>query len=90
MLKFFSQYIHPSSTTRAKVSIHLIAQASTSNSVAAKDTVAKETREEQDNSRKKPPLKVKDVRAWKANLQLSAAAVPVKRLSEFEESKSKL
>lgn len=35
------------------------------------------------------PVKIEDVKAWKASLQLSAAATPVKSLSEFEEIESK-
>lgn len=31
------------------------------------------------------PIKVENVKAWKAGLQLSAAATPVRGLSEFEE-----
>ncbi|KAF1937421.1 putative metalloprotease [Clathrospora elynae] len=79
ILDFFNQYIHPSSSSRAKVSVHLIAQASTGASAAAEDsTVAEENpnasalRAEQDvvvNEREplvsiaKIPVKVKDVKA---------------------------
>lgn len=35
-------------------------------------------------SSKQVPDQIKDVRAWKASLQLAAAAMPVKDLSEFK------
>jgi insulysin len=102
ILEFFNQYIHPASPTRAKLSVHLIAQASTGASAAAEDrAVAEENpnapamHADQDavvvNQRKplvciaKIPIKVKDVKAWKASLHLSAAATPVKDLSEFKD-----
>lgn len=106
LLEFFNQYIHPFSSTRAKVSVHLIAQASTGASAAVEDSAAAEEnsdasalRAEQDvvavNGREPSvssamiPVKIEDVKAWKASLQLSAAATPVKSLSEFEEIGSK-
>ena len=106
ILEFFNQYIHPSSPTRAKLSVHLIAQAKLGASVAAKDSAAAERdpaasalRAEEDvlpvnghapsASRAKIPVKVENVRAWKASLHLAAAATPVKDLSEFEEFGSK-
>lgn len=104
MLEFFNQYIHPSSSTRAKLSIHLIARASTgASAAAAEDSAAAEEnpgasslRENQDivavNNGHKPsvcstkiPVKVEDVKELKASLNLSAAATPVKALTEFEE-----
>ena len=106
LLEFFNQYIHPFSSTRAKVSVHLIAQASTGASAAVEDSAAAEEnsdasalRAEQDVvavngcepsvSSAMIPVKIEDVKAWKASLQLSAAATPVKNLSEFEEIGSK-
>ncbi|RHZ43567.1 uncharacterized protein CDV56_102153 [Aspergillus thermomutatus] len=106
ILEFFNQYIHPSSSTRAKLSIHLIARASTGASAAAEDSAAAEEnpdasalRETQDVvavnghepsvSSAKIPVKVENVKEWKASLHLSAAATPVKGLTEFEEFGSK-
>ena len=106
LLEFFNQYIHPFSSTRAKVSVHLIAQASTGASAAVEDSAAAEEnsdalalRAEQDVvaadgrepsvSSARTPVKIEDVKAWKASLQLSAAATPVKSLREFEEIESK-
>ena len=106
ILEFFNHYIHPSSTTRAKVSVHLIAQTPSGASTAAEDSAAVEEnpsasalRAEQDvvavNGHEpsmtsvKIPIKVEDVKAWKASLQLSVAATPVKGLSEFEDLGSK-
>jgi len=39
---------------------------------------------------KKEPVWVEDVRAWKAGLEVSAAAQPVRDLSEFMENEAKL
>ena len=106
LLEFFNQYIHPFSSTRAKLSVHLIAQASTGasaaieNSAAAKEnpnTSALRVKQdvvaingcEHSVSRAMIPVKIDDVKAWKASLQLSAAATPVKSLSEFEKIESK-
>ena len=102
LLEFFLQYIHPFSSTRAKLSVHLIAQTFTGASAAIEDNAATEKNSgaaaspaEQDViavNRRVPsvysartPIKIEDVKAWKASLQLSAAATPVKSLSEFEE-----
>jgi insulysin len=106
ILEFFNQYIHPSSSTRAKLSIHLIARAPTGASAGAGDSAAAEEnpdasvlRENQDIvainghepsvSSAKIPVKVENVREWKASLHLSAAATPVKGPTEFEEFGSK-
>jgi insulysin len=106
ILEFFNQYIHPSSSSRAKLSIHLIAQAFTGASAAAEDSAAAEEnpdasalRKNQDVvavngyepsvSRAKIPVKIENVKQWKASLQLSAVATPVKALIEFEEFGSK-
>lgn len=90
------------------MSVHLIAQSSSTGAfAAAADSAAAEEkpnvsalRAEQDVvavneheplvSSTKIPVKVEDVKAWKASLLLSAAATPVKGLSEFEEFGSKL
>lgn len=106
VLEFFNQYIHPSSSTRAKLSIHLIAKASTAASAATEVSAAAEenpdasalhksqdvvavNRHEPSVSRAKISVKIKNVKEWKASLQLSAAATPVKCLIEFEEFGSK-
>jgi len=97
ILEFFNQYIHPFSSTRAKVSIHLIAQASTGPSATEENSAAAEEnpdasvlRAEQDVvvnghqpsvSGVKMPFKIENVKAWKAGLQLSAAATPMKSLT---------
>ncbi|KAF4178551.1 hypothetical protein CNMCM8927_002915 [Aspergillus lentulus] len=106
ILEFFNQYIHPSSSTRAKLSIHLIARASTGTSAAAGDCAAAAEnpdasvlRENQDLvavngyepsvSNTRIPVKVENVKEWKASLHLSAAATPVRGLTEFAEFGSK-
>lgn len=87
MLEFFNQYIHPSSSTRAKLSIHLIARASIA---TAEDNVSAEEspdasalRENQDGV--KIPVKIENVKEWKASLHLSAATTSVKALAKFKE-----
>ncbi|TEY42656.1 hypothetical protein BOTCAL_0387g00100 [Botryotinia calthae] len=107
ILEFFNQYIHPSSPTGAKLSIHLIAQASTGVSAAAEDRTATENNtnastfnveqeiiavneHEASVSSVKAPVKIEDVKAWKASLCLSVAANPVRDLSEFDDFGSKL
>ncbi|KAF7940820.1 uncharacterized protein EAE97_007006 [Botrytis byssoidea] len=101
ILEFFNQYIHPYSPTGAKLSIHLIAQASTGVSAAAKNTAAAENNikvstfnaeqeiiavhdHEASVSSVKIPVKIEDVRAWKASLRLSAATTPVKSLIQWD------
>lgn len=104
ILAFFNQYIHPSSGTRAKISIHLIAQAFAGASavVVLEDSAAAEEnpnvlalRAEQNvvavigheplMSSTKIPVKIEDIKVWKASLHLAAATTPVKGLSEFRE-----
>ncbi|GFF91704.1 hypothetical protein IFM61392_09409 [Aspergillus lentulus] len=106
ILEFFNQFIHPSSSTRAKLSIHLIARASTGTSAAAGDCAAAAEnpdasvlRENQDLvavnghepsvSYTRIPVKVENVKEWKAGLHLSAVATPVRGLTEFAEFGSK-
>ncbi|PYH69811.1 uncharacterized protein BO88DRAFT_414297 [Aspergillus vadensis CBS 113365] len=99
ILEFFNQFIYPSSSTRAKLSIHLIAQASNGYSAAVGYSAAGEEnvdasalRRNQDDAavieHKRPvspaTIPVDNVRKWKASLPLSPAATPVKGLAEFE------
>ena len=99
ILEFFNQYIHPSSSARAKLSIHLIAQASTGDSAAAgycaageKNVDASALRRDQDavavNGHKRSvspaTIPIDNVGKWKASLPLSPAATLVKGLAEFE------
>ncbi|OJJ72712.1 hypothetical protein ASPBRDRAFT_42436 [Aspergillus brasiliensis CBS 101740] len=99
VLDFFNQYIHPSSSTRAKLSIHCIAQASTAEATSVDSAAAVRNPETQDAvavnghepsvSSAKIPIKIEHVKEWKASLPLSPAATPVKRLAEFEDFGSK-
>ncbi|KAF9699478.1 hypothetical protein EKO04_002692 [Ascochyta lentis] len=95
MLDFFNQYIHPSSPTRARLSVHLIAQAATGGAAARESTVVQDLynnpqlHAKQDKHRMlvaNEPDKIQDVRAWQASLHLSSAATPVKDLKEFKKS----
>ncbi|GLA67965.1 insulinase (Peptidase M16) [Aspergillus tubingensis] len=104
ILEFFDQYIHPSSSTRAKLSIHLVARTSTEDSAAAGYSAAGEEsvdasalRENQDavavkgHKRSVSPttVPIDNVGKWKASLPLSPAATPVKGLAEFKGFRSK-
>ncbi|KAF2648352.1 hypothetical protein K491DRAFT_612958 [Lophiostoma macrostomum CBS 122681] len=89
ILDFFNQYIQPSSPSCAKITIHLIAQASTGGFAAAANDTAlgntAPTEECPDGSIAWTPVKIEDVRLWKASLHLSPAARPVKNLRAFED-----
>ncbi|PWY80090.1 hypothetical protein BO83DRAFT_459862 [Aspergillus eucalypticola CBS 122712] len=100
ILEFFNQYIHPSSSTRTKLSIHLIAQAPSRDSAATgycaageKNVDTSALRRDQDavavngHRRSVSPatIPIDKVRKWKASLPLSSAATPVKGLTNFEE-----
>jgi insulysin len=103
MLEFVNQNIHPSSSTRAKVSVHLIAQMSAAASaraekrddadganpeaslMRAEQRVAAVSAHDSSVSSTKIPVRIENVKAWKAGLQLSTAVIPVKRLSAFED-----
>jgi insulysin len=103
ILEFINEKIHPSSSARAKVSVHLIAHTSAAAFVRA----GKESTGTGDHLEAYPIqaeqhvaavnanvslvpstkslVRIEDVKAWKAGLQLSAAATPVKSLSAFED-----
>ncbi|KAI2864641.1 hypothetical protein CBS12448_2857 [Aspergillus niger] len=105
ILQFFDQHIHPSSPTRAKLAIHLIAQASATADAASGDSAVAvgnpdalglpETQDAVAANAYEPsvspaiiPIKIDNVRTWKASLPLSPAAAPVKGRAEFGESNS--
>ena len=93
--EFYEQHIGPASTTRAKLSLHLIAQATAPGSAEA---VAE--RDGHDNVKQingtgigktmPEPVIIEDVAAWKAGLKVTEAAAPITDLSEFEELEAKL
>lgn len=91
LLEFFDQYIHPSSSTRTTLSIHLVAQKSTRVSDTADENAYSVEPGMTINECEPPmagarnPIEIDDVNAWKTSMPLAATAVPVKCLSEFEE-----
>ncbi|KAF6785196.1 zinc protease [Colletotrichum sojae] len=89
MVEFFQRYIKPGSATRAKLSVHLHAQASAPGKAAdgaAKVNGVKEEEGETKSSEPKPVL-VTDVRSFRAGLQATRGARSEKDLSEYEDMK---
>lgn len=93
MIAFYKEFIDPTSPSRSKLAIHLVAQATAPVEKKKKDESATPSEDI-----KFPPLPgngttpyvIKDVRAFKSMLQISAGPQPVKDISEFEELDSKL
>lgn len=85
MVTFFDNYIDPSSSLRAKISVHLEAQKSAS--IAPGD--AAQEKEAKSNSSSQATI-IEDVHAFKSSLALSAGARPVKDLSVYEDLVPKL
>lgn len=106
MIEFYKLYIHPTSTHRAKIAVHLIAQGLAPPTVAAtviekgmkalglnkteKDDEDGEVVEVKPEGNGTTPYVITDVREFKSKLQVSAGPQPVKHISEFEELDSKL
>ena len=94
MVDFFTQHIHPASPTRTTVSIHLVARSHSTRQLAAtQEKVAGANHTQMTDSSKESattisstnrPIKIVDVRAWKAGSPFSPLAKPVKNISEFE------
>jgi insulysin len=100
MIRFYQQFIHPSSPLRAKLAIHLKAQTPAPNATVDAVTgtiekgmqvlgIGKDT-EIQGVENGTTPFVIIDVRQFKSMLQVSAGPQPVKHISEFEELDSKL
>lgn len=87
MVDFYNTYFLPSSPTRAKLSVHLIAQGSSGDAAAAKTADVEAVAVD---GKKSEPMIITDVRSFKATLPLSEGARPVKDLVEFEELEPKL
>lgn len=88
MVEFFQQYIKPGSATRAKLSVHLHAQAGKSTETETKVNGVK--KEEGDATSTPEPVPIKDVRSFRAGLQATRGARPAKDLSEYEDTDAKL
>ncbi|KAI8223509.1 insulin-degrading enzyme [Colletotrichum sp. SAR 10_96] len=83
MVEFLQHYIKPSSSTRAKLSVHLHAQAG--NSTETKATMDGIKTQESDAASTPKPVLIKDIRSFRANLQATRGARPAKDLSEYED-----
>nr|XP_036584366.1 zinc protease [Colletotrichum truncatum]KAF6793884.1 zinc protease [Colletotrichum truncatum] len=81
MVEFFQQYIKPGSTKRAKLSVHLHAQAGMS---AETDAKVNGVKEGETNVTGPEPILITDVRSFRAGLQATQGAQPAKDLSEYE------
>jgi insulysin len=94
IIEFFRLKFNPSSELRAKVSVHLIAQGSSAASSAATttdaSTPAPTTNGESNQTSTRVPVRITDVKAFKASLVLSAGLQPVKNITEFEDLGAKL
>jgi insulysin len=89
MIEFYTTYIAPSSPVRAKLAVYLVAQGK---SAEVNDTTNGETEIEAEAAVKNESklIMIDNVRDFKARLEASAGARPVKELSDFEESDAKL
>ncbi|KAH0368926.1 putative metalloprotease, partial [Aureobasidium melanogenum] len=105
MIDFFNTHIDPASKTRAKISTHLLAQATSADADSTKssseksaDGVKNETASATSSERRVDEqmqqvgtaIRIEDVRSFKARMPLSEAMRPVKDLAEFEDSGAKL
>ncbi|KAF6824712.1 zinc protease [Colletotrichum musicola] len=87
MVEFFQRYIKPGSETRAKLSVHLYAQASVPGKAAdgaAKVNGVKEEEGETESSEPEPVL-ITDVRSFRAGLQATRGARSAKDLNEYKD-----
>lgn len=100
MVEFYGLYILPSSPSRAKLAVHLHAQGTSKKSSTAgiendvkglkltsEDKMVQETPVEGNGTK---PWAIDDVRAFKSKLGVTPGPQPVRDLSEFEETDSKL
>lgn len=86
MVDFYAAHMIPTSPTRSKLAVYLIAQGVSGKSKVAADSDEVETVPTNDTV----PYIITDVREYKSTLALSAGPRPVKDLVEFEELDSKL
>ncbi len=87
MIDFYQTFIDPTSPTRAKLVVQLIAQGVSSKPEEANVKREEETRPIPNGTQ---PVLITSVRDYKARLAATAGARPVHDLSEFEELDSKL
>jgi insulysin len=91
MLSFFNRYISPSSSERAKLSVHLTARVKTGETPLRDKDYADEassvsiSHKGQGLASKSHPIRINDCYAWRATRQVSDGVKPVRNLEEFAE-----
>jgi insulysin len=85
MVDFYATYIAPESPSRAKLVVDLVAQNQKENGVEINGELASEP-----PSNGSTRVIIQDVRNYKSGLVASAGARPIKDISEFEDTDSKL
>lgn len=84
MVAFFEKYIDPDSSTRSKLSVHLVAKG------AKPETNGTVNGEGEAHATKKSAVIIADVHKFKSSLPLTAGPSPFRDLSEYEELAPKL
>jgi insulysin len=97
MVQFFEHYIAPASASRAKLAIHLHAQGTSKKATrgAVEEgvkllSITKEEEPARVEGNGTVTYIIDDVRAYKSRLGVTPGPQPVRDLSEFEETDSKL
>ncbi|KAM5351566.1 hypothetical protein ACJ41O_004289 [Fusarium nematophilum] len=97
VVEFFNKYFNPSSSERARLSIHLHAQGQAEGAQKRQEEAQKAADEESraDNgtngiSALEDAVEITDVRIFKSNLTASSGAQSVKDVSEYEDTDAKL
>ncbi|KAI2612887.1 LuxS/MPP-like metallohydrolase [Hypoxylon fragiforme] len=88
VIEFYSTYINPTSPTRAKLVVQLIAQAISPKIKEAEELSNGDTDAVYSNGTE--PELIRSVRDYKARLSVTSGARPIRELSDFEEIDSKL
>ncbi|KAI1098208.1 LuxS/MPP-like metallohydrolase [Jackrogersella minutella] len=88
MVEFFATYIEPTSPTRAKLVVQLIAQGISPKVKEAEESTNGDTTTVWSNGTE--PFLIRNVRDFKAKLSVTAGARPIRDLTDFEEIDSKL
>ncbi|SCV61193.1 related to insulysin precursor (metalloendopeptidase) [Fusarium fujikuroi] len=85
IVDFFNQHLNPSSTQRARLSIHLKAQDKAKGVDKRQEEAQKQAdKEPSSGDAVKMAEKITDVRLYKAGLTPSSGVIPVKDVSDFE------
>ncbi|RGP63560.1 insulysin [Fusarium sporotrichioides] len=91
VVEFFNKHLNPTSTRRARLSIHLQAQGKADGVDKRQEEAQKKADEEPSaGDAVKTAQEVTDVRLYKAGLTASSGARPVKDISEYADTDAKL